>query len=1024
MACLTLEGEPGIGKTRLLLTIQDMARVQGFLASGVTADEEIRGPLLLARSIFASPGLEVVEGKPAENAIRRVVEAIGSSDEPGLASVTPDRMLLRVFDLAATAFREIAAQRPTAIFIDDLQWADEDSLRMLRYVVRAVASSPILLVAGVRPAEIAFVMEAVTLLADLERMGLLRRIKLARFNQVESAEFLQQVLAAKINSSTAAVMHDQAEGVPYILAEQAHAYRDAGLIQQIDGVWTLARNAERLQPAGVRTLIQRRAASLPEATRSSLSEAAILGRSFSLRDLADLKMKLGEQKQDGHTLAELLAPAVSRGLLIQQTESSPADYTFSHEQIREFVTSSLPPPRRRAVHAAIVDMLNSGGDPPPASLPLLARHALAAGQAELCARFATEGARYALQAHAPEEALRLVDLAQPIASSPSDRVALLRLRDDALDALRRPAQRLEGLAELSALAGALADPHLEREVMLRRAAAHRLSQEQDRAAELARQVRELAAESGDAQTELAACLELGQDLLRTEIGEGYTQPPSESDLDGADEAYGRAAAIAEELGDEVRLAAAIRELGIIAASRVRAWFIASVQAGEHVEILQRVAAGEGLEDILPTLPIAPLATEADSRFRRALEIYERLGDRQGVMATIIAMVYLSWGPEIHLPGSAKRIEEIRRLSIRRYSLTKGSERAREDAQMLFGTHVYALAKVFPDVALAKGEEAYAAARALGEPSIEFAAAGGMAISHAALGAIEEAERWLGLAAAVASTAPTPSRARRLEFWRGMVCAVAGDAVGMRQHLQKAVQFATDQAQPAARCEALAELALRSARLGAERHDDDLVALAERSAGEANDLIRLLPGHSRWGAQAEAALAGVALARGALDAAAAHGRAALVALDETMSEDMSLDVVLPAADAILRGGSDDDAKAVLERLRLALALVAQRIVDEDVRVRWFQGPIGRELTRLAGPLEVASLPSDSHSAAPLSKAEQDLLRLLTEGRTNSEIAEELGTREDFVARSLAELYVTIGASSRSDAMAVALMGKLV
>jgi O-acetylhomoserine/O-acetylserine sulfhydrylase-like pyridoxal-dependent enzyme len=70
----------------------------------------------------------------------------------------------------------------------------------------------------------------------------------------------------------------------------------------------------------------------------------------------------------------------------------------------------------------------------------------------------------------------------------------LEARDRALDMLRRPSDRLEGLAELSALAEALGDSHLELDVRLRRAAALRTAEEYDRAAQLAREVRQLAAE--------------------------------------------------------------------------------------------------------------------------------------------------------------------------------------------------------------------------------------------------------------------------------------------------------------------------------------------------------------------------------------------------------------------------------------------------------------------------------------------------------------------------------------------------
>ena len=62
--------------------------------------------------------------------------------------------------------------------IDDLQWSDEDSLRLLRYVVRTDGASPIFLMFAIRPEEFAVVNEAVNLIADMDRMGVVRRLKL------------------------------------------------------------------------------------------------------------------------------------------------------------------------------------------------------------------------------------------------------------------------------------------------------------------------------------------------------------------------------------------------------------------------------------------------------------------------------------------------------------------------------------------------------------------------------------------------------------------------------------------------------------------------------------------------------------------------------------------------------------------------------------------------------------------------------------------------------------------------------
>jgi DNA-binding NarL/FixJ family response regulator len=1024
MFCLALEGEPGIGKTRLLLAIDELARGQGYGTIAVTADEEIQGPFLIARSIFTSCStLEAAEHSGAEQIVQRVTDVLLNKDDPGLDALSPDQKLLRVFDLAAVALQTLASQRPLALLIDDVQWADEDSLRLLRYVFRVAAGSPILLVLAMRAGETAFVNEAVTLLADMDRMGILRRLRLGRFSQQESTEFLKQVLGGPVNLSSSVVMHAQAEGVPFVLAEQAHAYREAGLIQQIDGVWTLARNAERLVPSAVQTLIRRRGAHLSDATKASLSEAAILGRSFSLRDLHELRLQLGEESEDVASLAESLAPAVDAALLVQLPDASPADYSFSHDQIRQFAIEALPASRRRAIHAAIVEMFLGAGEPTEGCLSALAQHAMAAGLTELAVQYSVRSATTAVEAHAPEEVLRLVDMAHPIASSPQDRVSLLRLRDDALEMLRRPAQRLEGLTELFALADAMGDFDLEMDVMLRRAAALRLSDEHEQAAEIARRVRQRGLDENNPRTELAACIELGQDLLRVEIGEAYAQTPSEGDIDGAEEAYKRAAELAAQLGDDSALAAAYRELGIIGTSRVRMWFISVIEAGEHLEVIRYLTTGGRMEDILPTTPIYPVALEAGQRLQQALEIFERIGDRRGAMATLFGMAFLSWGPEIHLTGSVKRIEELHRLMMRLKSLTKESERALADAQMLFGAHVYSRAKVFPDMAISKGKEAYDAARTLGDRSLEFALAGGVALAFADIADSKEAERWLERAAKIAAEEPTPLRARQLESWRGLVGSSASEAQAVQTHLTRAAQLATEQGKPAAQCEAQVQLALEAARLGAERNDSDLLEIAETAAKEALTLTPLLTGHAPWAAQAHAALARVLLARGQPEEAARAGKEALSALDSTLREDLNLRIVLPAADAILAGGNEEDSAAVRERLQLLLPLVAQRITDEDIRVRWFRAPVGRELARLAGPPADAGQAS-SEPRASFSEEEAGLLRLLTQGRTNREIAEETGEPEESIARRLAELYVKIGVSSRAAATATAVMGKLV
>src|SRR5690349_3355765 len=486
--------------------------------------------------------------------------------------------------------------------------------------------------------------------------------------------------------------------------------------------------------------------------------------------------------------------------------------------------------------------------------------------------------------------------------------------------------------------------------------------------------------------------------------------------------------LAERREDQRTLAAGLREIAMIDFGRVRAWFAAEIMAGHGNDMLAAVASGVELETLLADAPIAPLLAESTAYLDRALGIFERLGDRTGVMSTVIAMAYVRYAPAVHLSSSARHLEEIRRVTSRLSEAVTESERARLDLQMLFGVHVFARAKVVPDVALTRGEDAYRAARLEGDRTVEFLAAGGVALTLLELGDIEGAEKWLGQAAAAASMAPSSTRARQLETWRGIVRAAQGDPDGAVHHLEHAVTMATESGGSSARCETLARLALVAAGLVGEGEggDMDLAALVEDAAGQVQALTGVLPGHAPWGAQADAALATLALRRGDVPAAVAAGGAALEALQTGLHEDASLEIVLPAARALLAGGPPEVQDFVRGYLRTTLTRIAQGILDEPIRVRWLKGPVGRELVELAGPIDapravLVAGASAKDSSADVDEADRQVLRLLTEGRTNAEIAAELQLDEDDVVQRLARLQAQLGASSRSEATSLAFRG---
>ncbi len=64
--------------------------------------------------------------------------------------------------------------------------------------------------------------------------------------------------------------------------------------------------------------------------------------------------------------------------------------------------------------------------------------------------------------------------------------------------------------------------------------------------------------------------------------------------------------------------------------------------------MARVAAGETPDEILADTPIAPQLDEALRRYERAIELFEQVGDRRGVMSAVIARAYVNFGIDIHL----------------------------------------------------------------------------------------------------------------------------------------------------------------------------------------------------------------------------------------------------------------------------------------------------------------------------------------------------------------------------------------
>jgi DNA-binding NarL/FixJ family response regulator len=404
------------------------------------------------------------------------------------------------------------------------------------------------------------------------------------------------------------------------------------------------------------------------------------------------------------------------------------------------------------------------------------------------------------------------------------------------------------------------------------------------------------------------------------------------------------------------------------------------------------------------------------------------------MVSIISLAYSTWGAEGVL-GSARHLEAIRRLNDTFDRLTTESERAVAEAQLLFGIQTYAITDGFPDLALERGAMGHRAARAIGDQTLEFATARGLAETHLQLDEMDEAGRWLDRAGIAAAAAPTPLRSRLLEHWRGVLAARRGDADGLIEHLERAAGLAADQGRMAARCATLACLATEGAALGLERRDARLLEIAERAAGEAAALAPSLSGDPIWPLQARAALVDVRLGRDRTDAAIGEARDVAQRLFAVEGHAIHPEIALPVARALTASAAAEDQQIGRRLAQEIVGVVAERIVDPGVAKRWLAGRRISELVELAGGVDEAvavvrtgpmALIAQRLPKLPLDLSPEDtgLVRMVMEGQTDAEIGQQLSVAEDQVADRLAGLFGRMGAPSRSVATLYGFMAGII
>jgi DNA-binding SARP family transcriptional activator len=335
-----LSGDAGIGKTRILedLAMHALPRGGRILQGRCFESEEVLPFAVWADLLRGDPSL-------ASDALwRRLPPAWGAElarllPRPGEESshMQPAMQDARaLFEAVAGVLTLLAREAPLLVVVDDLQWSDTMSLRLLSFLLRRLApSSSVCFMAAVRAEELAVAPFLRTVLQELEREQRFLPIEIAPLTRAQSRAFVQALAPSAVDpASVFEQIWAVSEGNPLVVIETVRDL-EAGALPA--GV------AQLPVPRRIRELIQRHLAPLDGRAQEALATAAVIGREF---DFTLLHAACGcPPRELATTLEELLRRRILTG-------TGDAFY-FTHDRIREVVYGSLSPLRRKVLHGAV-----------------------------------------------------------------------------------------------------------------------------------------------------------------------------------------------------------------------------------------------------------------------------------------------------------------------------------------------------------------------------------------------------------------------------------------------------------------------------------------------------------------------------------------------------------------------------------------------------------------------------------------------------------------------------------------------
>jgi DNA-binding CsgD family transcriptional regulator/tetratricopeptide (TPR) repeat protein len=392
-----VSGEAGIGKTSLIEVAARRAEGLGTTTATGRCYEGSGAPAFAPwHDLFADLGI--------------VSSLDAATLPPPFGNGPAVESAYELMQTVASQIADAARLRPLILLLDDLHWADQDTLDLLWFVSRDLRSTPLAVLATYRPEEVRRGHPLYAALPRLQRDRPVERIHLAPLSQGDALRIVETSYGP-CSPELGAYLHARSDGHPFFMVELLRHMAERRLLERNASGQLVPPVEEIGVPSILEQVIIQRIGRLGDDTEGLLEVAAIVGQEWDL----EVVERVLEWPED-RTLAALEA---GLGAHLVVGDAARTDrHRFAHALIRDVLSSQVVARRRRQLHArvgAVLDGLGDGGDDPAVDPAALAYHFAAAESWEKAARYGLAAGDAARDRYATHSAARQYEQARDAA---------------------------------------------------------------------------------------------------------------------------------------------------------------------------------------------------------------------------------------------------------------------------------------------------------------------------------------------------------------------------------------------------------------------------------------------------------------------------------------------------------------------------------------------------------------------------------------------------------------------------------